>query len=184
MDDGVTDAALVRRVLDGDAASFARLVDRHSAACLRYATRLLGERADAEEAAQDAFFRAYRALAHYDERQQFRAWLFAILVNRCRTALRLRGRRWSRVAVGLDGVPVPGVAPEVAGAELRDDIARALASLDPVLREAFLLRHVEQLSYDEMVEITGAGVSALKMRVKRACDRLRVRLAEEADVRA
>ena len=50
MDDGVTDAALVRRVLEGDAASFARLVDRHSAACLRYATRLLGERADAEEA--------------------------------------------------------------------------------------------------------------------------------------
>lgn len=184
MDDGVTDAALVRRVLDGDAASFARLVDRHSAACLRYATRLLGERADAEEAAQDAFFRAYRALAQYDERQQFRAWLFAILVNRCRTALRLRGRRWTRVAVGLDGVPAPGVAPDVAGAELRDDIARALASLDPVLREAFLLRHVEQLSYDEMVEITGAGVSALKMRVKRACDRLRVRLAEEADVRA
>jgi RNA polymerase sigma-70 factor (ECF subfamily) len=56
---------------------------------------------------------------------------------------------------------------------LRDEIERALARLDVDQREAFVLKHVEELSYEEMAEITGAGISALKMRVKRACDRLR-----------
>lgn len=176
-----TDAALVRRVLDGDAAAFATLVDRHAAACLRYATRMLGARADAEDVTQETFWRAHRALPQYEERQQFRAWLFMILANRCRTALRRRARRQRVVAIGLDGAPDPGVAPATAGAELRDDLARAIGALDPLLREAFVLHHVEQLGYGEMVAITGAGTSALKMRVKRACEQLRARLAEGRD---
>jgi RNA polymerase sigma-70 factor (ECF subfamily) len=60
----------------------------------------------------------------------------------------------------------------------REEIERALSRLDPEQREAFLLKHVEELSYEEMAEITGAGISALKMRVKRACDRLRQLLEE------
>jgi RNA polymerase sigma-70 factor (ECF subfamily) len=60
-----------------------------------------------------------------------------------------------------------------------DAIARALADLPPDQREAFLLRHVEDVSYEEMASLTGAGVSALKMRVKRACDTLRDRLKDE-----
>ena len=64
----------------------------------------------------------------------------------------------------------------------REEIAVALARLAPEQREAFLLKHVEELDYGEMAEITGAGVSALKMRVKRACERLR-ELLQESDVR-
>jgi RNA polymerase sigma-70 factor (ECF subfamily) len=60
----------------------------------------------------------------------------------------------------------------------REEIERALSLLDAEQREAFLLKHVEGLSYEEMAELTGAGVSALKMRVKRACDRLRGLLQE------
>ena len=60
----------------------------------------------------------------------------------------------------------------------REEIYRALEQIDPLQREAFLLKHVEDLSYEEMAELTGVGVSALKMRVKRACDRLRELLQE------
>ena len=136
---------------------------------------------DTEDVTQQALLRAYQALARYDEREQFRAWLFAILLNRCRTAAQLRSRRFQLVSPGLDDAPEVAVAPDVSGAELRDDIARALDALDIAHREAFLLKHVEQLSYEEMSIATGVGVSALKMRVKRSCERLQILLGGVAD---
>src|SRR5688572_17126913 len=80
----MTDAMLVRRVLEGDTAAFTTLVDRHAAACTRFAMRMLRNREDAEDATQESFLRAYRSLGRYEERQAFRTWLFQILVNRCR----------------------------------------------------------------------------------------------------
>ena len=71
---------------------------------------------------------------------------------------------------------------EAASTELRIEIERAVAMLEPEQREAFLLKHVEQLGYEEMAAVTGAGVSALKMRVKRACERLQELLGEVNDV--
>jgi RNA polymerase sigma-70 factor, ECF subfamily len=182
--EAATDAALVRQVLDGEPDAFTVLVDRHAPACLRLATRMLQSREDAEDATQETLLRAYRALPRYDEREQFRAWLFAILLNRCRTAALLRGRRARLVAGSLDDAREVGVPPDTAGAEMRDDIARALAALEPPYREAFLLKHVEQLSYDEMAIATGLGISALKMRVKRACERLQDLLTEVHDANA
>ena len=176
--EAATDAALVRRVLDGDPDAFTVLVDRHAPACLRLATRMLQSREDAEDVTQETLLRAYRALTRYDEREQFRAWLFAILLNRCRTAAVLRGRRTRLVGGSLDDAPEVGVPPDVGGTEVRDDIHRAIAALEPPYREAFLLKHVEQLSYEEMATATGLGISALKMRVKRACERLQALLEE------
>ena len=71
--------------------------------------------------------------------------------------------------------------PIGADEDLREDINRALARLDPLMREAFVLKHVEGLEYEEMSRLVKASVPALKMRVKRACDRLRVMLQEEED---
>jgi RNA polymerase sigma-70 factor, ECF subfamily len=174
----MTDAMLVRAVLAGDPAAFALLVDRHAPACLRFASRMLGNREDAEDVTQEAFVRAHRALARYDEQMRFRTWVMSILANRCRTALLHRHRRTSRVVI--DGAAVDeAVGPATGDAELRDAIERALARLEPPQREAFVLKHVEMLNYDEMSAITGAGVSALKMRVRRACDRLQVLLRED-----
>jgi len=177
----MTDAELVRCALDGDARAFTTLVDRHAAACLRFATRMLGERADAEDAAQQAFLRAYKALASYEERTPFRSWLFAILVNRCRTALVQRARRERRIVLDEEQVGSVRVEHDAVSHELREEIEWALRSLRAEQREAFLLRHVEQLSYEEMAVVTGAGVSALKMRVKRACERLQVLLRDGAE---
>ena len=178
----MTDATLVRRVLDGDTAAFTMLVDRHAAACTRFAMRMLGNREDAEDALQDSFLRAYRSLARYEERQAFRTWLFQILVNRCRTAAVRRQRRQRMFLVDDNAVASASVQPAAESTELRAELRRAIDALDPDQREAFLLKHVELLSYDEMAEATGVGVSALKMRVKRACDRMQWLLREVSDV--
>lgn len=174
----MTDAACVQAALAGDGAAFAMLVDRHSPACLRFARRMLGSREDAEDAAQETFVRAHRALARYDGRTSFRTWLMSILVNRCRTALLQRHRRTKRVV--LDEAALDqAAAVEESDLELRDAIERALSQLEAGQREAFLLKHVEQLTYEEMAGATGVGVSALKMRVQRACDRLQILLKED-----
>lgn len=178
----MTDALLVRRVLEGDARAFTTLVDRHLQPCLRFATRMLGSRHDAEDATQEALLRAYRALATYDPASSFRTWLFAILVNRCRTAMLQRTRYVRRVLTDNDAMHGAITGDGGVSAELRIEIERAVAQLEPEQREAFLLKHVEQLGYEEMSEATGVGVSALKMRVKRACERLQDLLGEVNDV--
>jgi RNA polymerase sigma-70 factor (ECF subfamily) len=181
--DGMTDAALVRRVLDGDSRAFTLLADRHLQPCLRFATRMLGSRHDAEDVTQEALLRAYRALATYDPENSFRTWLFAILVNRCRTLLLQRSRYARRIVSDEEAMYGALSGNEALSTELRIEIERALAMLEPDQREAFLLKHVEQLGYEEMSAVTGAGVSALKMRVKRACERLQEWLGEVNDVR-
>jgi RNA polymerase sigma-70 factor (ECF subfamily) len=173
---------LVRRVLDGDSRAFTTLVDRHAQSCLRFATRMLGNSHDAEDVTQEALLRAYRALPTYDPENSFRTWLFAILVNRCRTSLLQRSRYVRRVVTDDDILRDAVSGDESAATELRIEIERALSALDPDQREAFLLKHQEQLGYEEMAAVTSAGVSALKMRVKRACARLQELLGEVNDV--
>lgn len=173
---------LVRAAQQGDVRAFATLVDAYYARCLRFALHMLANRSDAEEAVQDTFVRVYRALPSYEERESFEPWLFRILANRCRSAGARERRRSEFVEFG----EVPDRANDRRHDETiawREEIARALATLPPEQREAFLMRHVEDLTYDDMAVATGAGISALKMRVKRACDALRVRLTEDHGAR-
>jgi RNA polymerase sigma-70 factor (ECF subfamily) len=173
-----SDAAVVGRVLAGDSRAYALLVVRYRDQFARYAVRMLGSQEDAEEALQDAFVRAYRSLARCDDPERFGPWLFRILANRCRTAGTRRGRR-DRTFV-RDELAILDASEEHPAERnaWREEIHRALMRLDDDHREAFLLKHVEELGYDEISELTGIGVSALKMRVKRACERLRVLLQE------
>jgi RNA polymerase sigma-70 factor, ECF subfamily len=166
----------------GDVRAFASLVDMYYARCLRFALHMLSSRADAEEAVQDTFVRVYRALPGYEERESFEPWLFRILANRCRSAGARERRRSEFVEFG----EVPERANDRRHDEAiawREEIGRALALLPAEQREAFLMRHVEDLTYDDMATATGAGISALKMRVKRACDALRLRLTEDTGAR-
>lgn len=173
-----TDAALIDRVLRGEVAAYAVLVGRYRDRYARFATHMLGSREDAEEALQDTFIRAYRALASCEDRDRFGSWLYRILANRCRTAGARRARRERTFIADEAAVLRASTEHPSERAAWREEIGRALARLDEGQREAFLLRHVEELSYDEIAAITGVGVSALKMRVKRGCDRLRVMLEE------
>ena len=177
-----SDAATVARVLAGDTAAYSALVTKYKAQYARFAARMLGNREDAEEALQDAFVRAYRSLAKCDDPARFGSWLFRILANRCRTSGARRGRRdktFVRDEIAL--LDASEDHPEERAA-WREEIQRALGQLDDDQREAFLLKHVEEMGYEEMSELTGVGVSALKMRVKRACERLRVLLQEASGV--
>jgi RNA polymerase sigma-70 factor (ECF subfamily) len=180
------DGEIVRRVLAGDVEAYAILVRRHRDRLYRFAAGMLGNRHDAEEAVQDALVRAFRALARCDQPDRFEGWLFRILANRCRTRGAQR-RRYGMTFVGetpaLARAAAPGTGPDEVH-EWSTAVAEALAALPIEQREAFLLKYVEERSYDEMAELTGAGVSALKMRVKRAVTQLRDLLADSEEAYA
>jgi len=165
------DSSIIQRVLTGDIEAFALLVDRHHARMARVAFHLLGSEAEAEEAVQDAFVRAYRALATYREQDQFGAWVMRILVNRCRSRLVDDRRRGEVAAAWLREAEQQYEPSELL--VLRDELTKALAQLPEEQREAVVLRYADELGYGEIASITGAGISALKMRVKRGCERLR-----------
>ena len=136
---------------------------------------------DAEDMVQETFVRLYRALPRYEERQRFESWLFQILGNCCRTANTAFRRHDARM-VEDDAVLARVPSPSVPGAgfdhEWGDDVRRALADVPDYNREIFLLHYIEGFAYDEIERMTGIKQSALKMRVKRASDMLRTRLAE------
>lgn len=171
-------------VLNGDSEAYARLVARYRDRYARFALHMLGNREDAEDALQEAFVRAYRSLHRCGEPERFGSWLLAILANRCRTAGGRRARRERRFVSSSDGHYAIALDHPADASAWREEIGRALARLDPEQREAFLLKHVEAMEYEQMAAITGAGVSALKMRVKRACDRMRQMLTEGEDAPA
>lgn len=179
--EGPSDAELVLASRRGETEAFAQLVRRHRDRHARFAARMLGDTDDAEDVLQSVFMRAYRHLDRCDDPERFGAWLHRIVVNECRTFATRRGQRelrFVRDEVVLSGLAEAAESPDTA---LRAAIDRAVQRLPPDQREAFLLKHVEELEYEEMAEVTGAGVSALKMRVKRAIDRLREQLEGVAD---
>lgn len=175
----LTDAEAVAAVRAGDVDVFAVLVERYRDAYVRFAIRMLGDREDADDALQSAFVRAFRKLAACQDPDRFGAWLYRIVINECRTIGTRRGRRERRLVRGDANVEAAlGADRPTDDMALREEIERALALLHVDHREAFVLKHVEELSYEEMAEVTGLGISALKMRVKRACEHLRSLLKE------
>jgi RNA polymerase sigma-70 factor (ECF subfamily) len=176
----VVDATLVNRAKLGDIKAFEAIVERYFARCMRFALGMLRDPAEADDVVQETFVRLYRALPRYEERQRFDSWLFRILGNCCRTANLLQQRR-DAYDVGdeqaLQSLPSPDRTDAGFDSEWGDEVRRALAELPEYNREIFLLHYVEGFSYEEIERITGVRQSALKMRVKRASDQLRSRLA-------
>jgi RNA polymerase sigma-70 factor (ECF subfamily) len=179
---GPSDADLVRRALAGDTGAYAGLVTRYRDRLARYAVHMLGSREDAEEALQDAFVRGYRALARCDDPERFGPWLHGILVNRCRTTGARTARRERLVMRDEAAMNAASLPSDDERTEFADLVSHALQRLPPEYREAFLLKHVEDLEYEEMSRLTGVGVSALKMRVKRAREQLQAILREAEHV--
>lgn len=171
------EATLIERIASGDSSALGELMDRHAPSLMRYATHFLRSADDADEVLQDTFIRAERAIRKGVIPDKPSAWLFRIAVNRCRS----RRKRFWRYVGGEAGEAIISRAsdpPDVEAIEWRDEISQALSQLSPSTREAFLLKHVEGLTYEEMAEATEVGIPALKMRVSRACDRLRHLLAD------
>jgi RNA polymerase sigma-70 factor (ECF subfamily) len=172
------DGEAVRAVLAGDAERYGELVRRYQDRYARYATRLLGSADAAEDALQDAFVRAFDQLAQCREPENFAGWFFLILRNRC-----FAERRRAHPAVPLQEVAdaAPGNASADGASErnaLRGALQRALQELTPEQREVFVLKHIEELSYEEIAARTGETVGALKMRMHRGYYRLRALLKD------
>ncbi len=172
------DGVLQRRVLSGETRVYAQLVDRYRERLGRYALRMLGDRDDAEDALQDTFIRAYRALGRCEGPGGFGPWIYGILVNRCRTHAAKRARTRDIMVRSEMELATTPVASSKGYDGLRDTIYRALQQLPAEQREAFLLKHVEDLSYEDMETVTGVRPATLRMRVFRARDELRKLLSE------
>jgi RNA polymerase sigma-70 factor (ECF subfamily) len=173
------DAEVVARVLGGDVEAFGLLIRRYEAGLVRFATRMLGSSDAATDAVAESFVRAYRHLASCREPSRLRTWLYRIVANRCKSYLARR----PIADVSLDEAPpvADPVDTEVAlaRAEQLAVVERALGELSPEKREAFVLKHVEGLSYQEMAAVTGERIPTLKMRVHRAREALLKVLLEE-----
>ena len=165
------DGDVVQRVLAGDVEAFRHLVTRYRQQYARYAVALVGDADAAADAMQEAFVRAYDSLASCRDPDRFGSWFYRILTNQCHTA-----RDRMRDAEPVDALELPArerTDAPLERAELADALEAALGRLTPEQREAFVLKHVDGRSYEEMAELLGTGVDALKMRVHRAREALR-----------
>ena len=172
-----SDARLVVRVLSGDTSSYAALVGRYQATLHRYARGMVRDPDLASDLVQESFVKAYTRLASCRDPSRFGAWMYRIVVNRCRDHLKRQRRPALQLEEHTAAAPESdGPAQRVDRAELRLLLDRTLATLPEPQREAFLLRHVEGHSYEDMSAMLDVSVSALKMRVMRARVALQERL--------
>lgn len=170
----IADGEVVRRVLAGDVESYRILVERYRQQFGRYAVSLLGDADLAADAVQEAFIRAYDSLGTCRDPDRFGAWFFRILTNQCHTARTRGGARRDMVDVEEAGLASPDRADAaVLRGELASRLQRGLERLTPEQREAFVLKYVDERSYEEMAQLLGVGADALKMRVHRAREALR-----------
>lgn len=183
--DETTLAAALARDLD---AAFEPLVRAHADRCFTIALRVLGDRHDAEEVAQDALVRAYRALAGYEAARirelRIRPWLTAIVVNLCRNRARRRRPPTTQLE-GPEATAREPVAPArddpAAAAERADDrerLAALLAELPERYRVPVVLRHVADLSYEELAGALGRPQGTLRAQVHRGLAMLRAAAAD------
>jgi RNA polymerase sigma-70 factor (ECF subfamily) len=165
------DRVVAERCLAGDRQAYAILVGRHGQAVHAFCTRMVGTSL-AEEIAQETLARAWSRLGEFRWESSFRSWLFRIGLNLCRDHLksgRAREDSVGRTPGLLESLdPAPGPEDRVLGQETARKLERALGKLPSKYREAFVLKHVENLSYLQMREVVGMEIPALKVRVHRA----------------
>jgi RNA polymerase sigma-70 factor (ECF subfamily) len=157
--------------------ALAEIVARHRPELTGYLARLLGNRADAEDACQETLLRAHRAFARLAPASNSRAWLYRIATNCALTALRRRKRTAARGAdVDVDLLPAPSARPEQR-AELRA-LARAIERLPPRQRVALVLRQFQGLAYAEIAASVGGSEAGARANVYQAIRTLRRALGE------
>jgi len=174
----MTDAAVVGAVLNGQREMYRILVRRYQDVLYRQAFRMLKSSDEAAELVQRTLVKAYQRLPDCRNPERFGGWLYRTLTNLGKDYLKSPRRSDLSIEGSEAVIVVEDEGPEVdAGrAELRSRIREAIAELSDDLREAFVLKHLDGRSYDEMCDMLGASKSALKMRVLRAREELQVHL--------
>ena len=181
----VTDDDLVDRARQGDPAAFGELVDRHRRAVYRAALAVLRSHADAEDAAQDAFFAAYRRLDTFRGRSSFKTWLLTIAWNEAINRRRSLKTMWKRIVRSIDrqddsptsyaasgrtsaDADIQNPEQQLAGGELRRHVRAAVHGLPPKLRDVLLLAQSGEYTYEEIAAIVKAPVGTIKWRISEA----------------
>lgn len=153
------DAAAIRSCRSGDANAFRYLVERYQSQAMAHAVAILGNPTDAEDALQEAFLDAYRALDRFDEGRSFYSWFYTILRNRCWKLLGSRNRP-DRAAESVEILAA-------SGGNLDQTLAlgEALARLQVESREILTLRHLDGLSYEELSVRLGIPIGTVMSRL-------------------
>ncbi len=177
-----SELAAIEQARAGSSDAFRTLVERHSRAVFRLAYRMTGNEQDAEDTVQETFLRAYKQLARFDGRAKFSTWLMAIASNYALDLLRARRRRGELSEE--DGVrpllnrPASDPSPErvAQGAQIRERLRSALKDLSDAERTAFIMRHFEGVSIDEISRVLGSSSGSTRQSVFRAVQKIRLAL--------
>jgi len=183
---GNDDHALIRNVLAGEKNAYGLLVARHSQSVFRVAFRITENEADAEEIVQEAFLRGYLKLEDFDARSNFRTWIYRIAMN---CALDVLNRRKNQATLSIaeeydsekttvqpaDGAAGPDRLLLSQEIEARRQVA--MEKLTPTERLAFVMRHMEDRSTEEIAGALGIAPNSAKQAVFRAVQKLRQSLA-------
>ena len=176
MDNGPSDRDLMKNVLAGDMKAFECLVDRYKVKLLNLIFRMLGNREESEDILQETFLRVYRERQSYDFAYQFSTWIYTIALNLTKNELRKR-KRYSFLGIDLVSNRRE-FAVETSGNPTRISLflEKAIASLPKKYKSAFLMRDINQLSYERISETLGIPLGTVKSRVNRARGILRKKL--------
>jgi RNA polymerase sigma factor (sigma-70 family) len=180
----MSDQELVERARRGHAGAYDEIVQRYTDMAFRTAYLVTGSAADAEEAVQDAFVKAHRALGRFRAEAPLRPWLLRIVGNEARNRRRAAGRR-ATLELRAARLEVGGASPDpetaVAAAAARQALLRALDALSEEQRDVVTCRYLLQLSSDETAAALAIPEGTVKSRLARALDRLRELLEEPRD---
>lgn len=179
------DSTIVGKCQGGQLEFYGRLVDKYSARIINLGYAMMGNRHDAEDVAQEAFVRAYRGLAKFQKKAKFSSWLYQIALNLCKDHLKAKARHArptdDEQLAALDGDPKDQAPRAIIQDELSGKMREAINKLPVLYREAFVLRHLQGLDYEEVASITLVPADTVRVRAYRAREMLRESLAPNVD---
>jgi RNA polymerase sigma-70 factor, ECF subfamily len=172
------DRALLSRAGGGDVEAFERLAARHEAALYRFATRVCGGAAAGEDALQEGLLAAWRAAASFRGETRVKSWLFRLVFNAAFQQRALAGRAAAHAPQAPSPADAPALDAVASARQLARLVEQGLAAMAPEAREVLLLRDVEGLGGDEVAEVLGLSLAAMKSRLHRARLELKRRVEE------
>ena len=182
------DELLLRRACNGDVQAFEELMQSHESRIYAIALRMMGNREDAQDCAQEAMVRIYRAMGSFKGQSALATWIYRITMNTCLDELR---RRKARKVTSLDSLVDNGWSPTDTGdtpeehglrVEKQNALNQAIQSLPDDMRAAIILRDVKGYSYDEIASILDANVGTIKSRISRGREKLREILSKQSEL--
>lgn len=187
------DREIINQVLQGNTQLFALLVEKYQKSIFNYVFRLVRQKQEAEDLAQETFVKAFFALSKYDNSYQFSTWIFRIALNLCRDHFRKKkgplfslhepigDDENSELADMIEQQAFLDPDGEVLNQELRTKLEKAIDQLPFKFKQVVILRHLENLSYEEIAQVTGLPIGTVKTYLHRARKTLRKELSEYLD---